>query len=176
MLETLVPQLHLVRLSAAAIAVFALGCTGLIDAGGTGDLTPEQAAAREAWISEAQPVLAQNCAACHNGTRANIGFIEGADVMAQRDDLLAYEPVVVNLTAPQSSRILTKGLHEGPALTAAQLSSWWGSWTRARSLIARSCIDSANMSSASTEPTARRTRPTWRSHRWPLPATSSRRG
>lgn len=122
MLETLVRQLHLVRITAAATAVFALGCTGLIDAGGTGDLTPEQAAAREAWVSEAQPVLAQNCAACHNGSRANIGFLEG-DVMAQRDDLLAYEPLVVNLTAPQSSRLLTKGLHEGPALTASQASS-----------------------------------------------------
>jgi mono/diheme cytochrome c family protein len=123
MLETLVRQLHLVRLFAVATAVIALGCTGLVDGGGTEDLTPEQAAAREAWVSEAQPVLAQNCSACHNGSRAGIGFLEGADAMAQRADLLAHDPIVVNLTAPQSSRILTKGLHEGPAFTAAQLSA-----------------------------------------------------
>lgn len=123
MLETLVRQLHLVRLCAAASVVIAMGCTGLIAGGGAEDLTPEQAAAREAWLSEAQPVLAQNCAVCHNGSRANIGFLEGADAMAQQTDLLSYEPLVVNLTAPQSSRILTKGLHEGPALSAAQTSS-----------------------------------------------------
>ena len=123
MLETLVRQLHLVRLSAAAMAVFALGCTGLIDDGGTGGLSPEQAEARRAWLQEAQPVLAQNCIACHNGSRAGIGFLEGGDALAMRDDLLANDPVVVNLTAPQSSRVLTKGLHEGPALTAAQTSS-----------------------------------------------------
>jgi len=123
MLETLVRQLHLVRLSAAATAVFALGCTGLIQDDGTGGLTAEQEAARQAWINEAQPVLAMNCSSCHNGSRANIGFLEGAEVMAQRDDLLAYEPLVVNLTAAQSSRLLTKGLHEGPAFTAAQISA-----------------------------------------------------
>ena len=122
MLETLVRHLHLVRLSAVATAVFAFGCTGLIDDGGTGGLTPEQAEARRAWVQEAKPVLAQNCAACHTGSRMNIAFMEGADVIAQRDDLLAFEPVVVNLEAPQSSRLLTKGLHSGPALTAAQAS------------------------------------------------------
>lgn len=123
MLETLVRQLHLVRLSAAATAVFAVGCTGLIQDDGLGNLTPEQQAARAAWLGEAQPVLAQNCVSCHNGSRVGIGFLEGAEPLAQRDDLLAHDPVVVNLTAAQSSRLLTKGLHEGPAFTAAQASS-----------------------------------------------------
>src|SRR5687768_12915884 len=123
MLETLVRRLHLVRLSAIAVALFAVGCTGLIDDGGTGNQTPAQAEARRAWLQEAQPVLAQNCAACHNGSRPGVGFFEGAEPFAQRDDILANDPVVVNLTAPQSSRVLTKGLHEGPALTAAQTSS-----------------------------------------------------
>jgi hypothetical protein len=123
MLGTLVRQLHLVRLTAVAITVFALGCTGLIQDDGMGNLTPEQSAAREAWLSEAQPVLAQNCSACHNGSRTGIGFLEGADPMSQRATLLAYTPLVVNLTAPQSSRLITKGLHEGPAFTAAQTSS-----------------------------------------------------
>ena len=116
-------MLDALRLLAAASGAFAMGCTGLIDNGGTGDLTPEQAEARRAWIDEAQPVLAQNCAACHDGSRANIAFLEGADVLLQRDDLIAYEPLVVNLTAPQSSRILTKGQHEGPALNAAGTSA-----------------------------------------------------
>ncbi|HTL84509.1 MAG TPA: hypothetical protein VL856_04960 [Acidimicrobiia bacterium] len=44
------------------------------------------------------------------------------DVYAQKNDLMTYEPQVVNLTAPQSSRILTKGQHEGPAFTAEQTS------------------------------------------------------
>lgn len=123
MLETLVRQLHLVRLSAVAAALFAVGCTGLIDDGGTGNLTPEQSEARRAWLQEAQPVLSQNCSACHNGSRAGVGFLGAGDPLAQRDQLLANDPVVVNLTAPQSSRLLTKGLHEGPALTAAQASA-----------------------------------------------------
>lgn len=123
MLETLVRRLHLVRLSATAAALFAVSCTGLIDDGGLGNQTPAQAEARRAWLQEAQPVLAQNCSACHNGSRPGVGFLEGADPLAQRDDILANDPVVVNLTAPQSSRVLTKGLHEGPAFTAAQTSS-----------------------------------------------------
>lgn len=123
MLETLVRQLHLVRLSAVAITLIALGCTGLIQDDGMGNLTPEQSAAREAWMTEAQPVLAQNCSACHNGSRVGVGFLEGVDPIAQRATLLAYTPLVVNLTAPQSSRLITKGLHEGPAFTAAQTSS-----------------------------------------------------
>jgi mono/diheme cytochrome c family protein len=105
---------------------FAMGCTGLIEDGGNGGLTPEQAEAKRAWIAEAQPVLAQNCGACHNGSRANIGFLEGSDALAQRDDLLTYEPQVVNMTAPQSSRVLTKGLHEGPAFTASQTATVLG--------------------------------------------------
>ncbi len=121
MLDTLVRQLHLVRLTVAATAVISVGCTGLIDDGGESGLTPEQAAAREAWTSGAQPVLQDNCASCHAGSREGIAFLEGMpDVYAQKEDLLTYTPLVVNLTAPQSSRILTKGMHEGPAFTATQ--------------------------------------------------------
>ena len=120
MLDTIVRHLPVVSLALAG------GCTGLIDDGGNGGLTPEQAEARRAWIAEAQPVLAQNCITCHNGSRMNIAFLEGADPLAQRDDLMAYTPLVVNLTAPQSSRLLTKGLHEGPAFTASQASAVLG--------------------------------------------------
>lgn len=113
-------MLDTLRLLAVAGSALAMGCTGLIDGGETGSLTPEQAAARAAWINEAHPVLMQSCASCHNGTRQNIAFLEGADQVANREDLLAYEPLVVNLTAPQSSRIITKGQHEGPAFNASQ--------------------------------------------------------
>jgi mono/diheme cytochrome c family protein len=123
MIDTLVRHLKLLRLTAGAIAIIAMGCTGLIEGNTDGNLTPEQTAARTAWLEEAQPVLAQNCEVCHNGSRPGVGFLEGADPLAQRDDLLAHDPVVVNLTAPQSSRILTKGLHEGPALSPSQTSS-----------------------------------------------------
>ena len=116
-------MLDTLRIFGIASAVIATGCTGLIDDGGTGGLTPEQAAARSAWIDEAQPTLSTNCAACHDGSRANIDFLGTGDVFAQREKLLGYEPLVVNLTAPQSSRVLTKGQHEGPAMTAAQTSA-----------------------------------------------------
>ncbi len=123
MLETLVRRLHMVRLTVAAAAALALmGCTGLIDESGGDGLTTEQAAAKQAWLTKAQPVLAAFCVTCHNGSRANIGFVEGDTPIAQRDDLIAFTPAVVNMTAPQSSRILTKGIHEGPQLSATQAS------------------------------------------------------
>jgi hypothetical protein len=111
-------DLHLV----ATASVLVAGCTGLIDDGGTGGLTPEQEAARKAWVTKAQPTIDTYCASCHNGARENIAFFEGANPTAQRQDLMAFEPLVVNLTAPQSSRLVTKGAHEGPALTPAQVS------------------------------------------------------
>jgi hypothetical protein len=42
------------------------------------------------------------------------------DIHAQ---LMAYQPAVVNFDAPASSRILSKGLHDGPELTPDQSSS-----------------------------------------------------
>ncbi|MBA2539091.1 MAG: hypothetical protein H0V17_05600 [Deltaproteobacteria bacterium] len=46
----------------------------------------------------------------------------GDNDLAIRDAILAYTPTVANLDAPSSSRILTKGIHEGPALDAIQTS------------------------------------------------------
>jgi hypothetical protein len=124
MLETLLRRLDMVRLTIAAAAIFAMvGCSGLIDGGGNGGLTPAQAEARRLWLDKGYPAL-QNatCTTCHNGTQANIGFIAGASDLEVRDTIMAYEPVVLNLDAVGSSRILTKGLHEGPALNAIQTS------------------------------------------------------
>lgn len=129
MLETLVQHLDMVRLTiAAALLLAAVGCTGLIgDAGGDdeapGGLTPQQVAARKAWIEKALPQLNQSCLACHNGSMAGIDFITGNSDLEKRDNLLAFEPLVVNLDAPQSSRLLTKGLHSGPAFLAEQASN-----------------------------------------------------
>ncbi len=123
MLETLVRHLDMVRLTVAAAAIFAMvGCSGLIDGGGSGGLTPEQQTARRLWVEKALPQLQANCVVCHDGTRPNIGFVIGAGDLDKRDTILAYTPAVVNLDAPSSSRIMTKGLHEGPALDATQTS------------------------------------------------------
>lgn len=124
MLDTLVRRRGLVRLSLFPLALLALvGCTGLI---GTGEgpedegLTPEEIAARELFVTKAAPVLKTSCVACHAGMPPT--FLAGATDLEMRDTVLAYEPVVVNLDAPQSSRLLTKGPHSGPGLTATELS------------------------------------------------------
>lgn len=120
MLDTLLKHLPMVRLSVGALAALALvGCSGLID-GGDENITPEEKAARQAYIQKAKPVFDSTCASCHSGSVPTIAFIAGADPMAQRDTLLASE--VINLEAPQSSRILTKGAHSGPAFLASQAS------------------------------------------------------
>lgn len=123
MLETLFRHLDMVRLSAAgALMLTLVGCVGLID-GGSDGLTPQQRTARTKWEKEAYPVVRDNCAACHNGSRANIGFLIGGEALDIRDTLMKYDPPVVNLEAPGSSRILTKGQHDGPALIAEQASA-----------------------------------------------------
>jgi hypothetical protein len=123
MLETLVRQLNMVRLSVGVLALITMvGCTGLIDSGNEG-LTAEQAKAKTAWLTKALPQLSKDCIVCHNGSRAGIEFLgaQGGD-MGVRDGLIAFEPAVVNLDAPASSRLLTKGVHDGPGLLANQVS------------------------------------------------------
>lgn len=120
MLETLCRHLDMVRLSAAGVLMIALiGCTGLID-GGSDGLTTQQRDAREKWLNDALPVFRTNCMTCHNGSRAGVGFLVGADDLAIHDTLMNFQPAVVNLEAASSSRVLTKGLHDGPQLTADQ--------------------------------------------------------
>lgn len=123
MLETLCRHLDMVRLSAAGVLMVALvGCTGLVG-GGSDGLTPQQKAALQAWEQKALPVLRQDCVTCHNGSRANVGFLIGSDDMSIHETLMAFQPAVVNLDAASSSQIVTKGLHEGPQLTDAELSA-----------------------------------------------------
>jgi hypothetical protein len=117
----------MVRLTVASIVLIAMvGCTGLIGDGSEGG-TPQEIAARNAWLNKALPRLQESCIQCHDGSRANIGFIQADNDLARRDTLLAYTPAVVNLDAPPSSRILTKGVHEGPELgaeAASDLLDW----------------------------------------------------
>src|SRR5687767_1604335 len=118
MLDTLLKHLPMVRLSVGALAALVLvGCSGLID-GGDEDITPEEQAARTAYVAKAKPVFDNNCAQCHSGSDPTVAFLQGADAMEQRAKIMASE--VVNLEALQSSRVLTKGAHSGPALTAQQ--------------------------------------------------------
>jgi len=131
MLDTLLKHLDMVRLSVGAMAIIAVmtGCTGLIEGKGSDNsLTPEQKTAQEKWLNEALPAFQHGtCVTCHQGQQPNVGFLIGDTDLAIRDTLLAYNPPssgqVVNLDAPQSSRVLTKGVHEGPAMLADDASS-----------------------------------------------------
>jgi len=118
MLETLFRHLDMVRLSAGALLMFAaVGCTGLVDGESDGK-SEEQRTAQQLWENDAYPVLKEACVSCHNGSRASIDFLSGDGQDAVKARLLAYTPPVVNFDAPSSSRINSKGAHDGPALTA----------------------------------------------------------
>ena len=122
MLETLLKQLNMVRLSAASITLIALvGCTGLIETGNS-NLTPEQRVAQEKWVDKALPVFKMNCFSCHSGSQPDIAFLQGSSDLNVRDTLMGFDPQVVNVDAPQSSRVLTKGPHAGPDMLADQKS------------------------------------------------------
>ena len=123
MLETLLSHLNMARLSVGAAAVVAMvGCTGVVENKGT-PLTPEQQMAQQSWLNQAYPHLSTDCGGCHAGTiAADPTFLMGADPLTVRQTLLAYTPQVVDLDAPQSSRILNKGVHDGPALQAQEAS------------------------------------------------------
>lgn len=105
------------------------GCTGQIEEDVPEGITPEQEAARKAWVVGAQPVLSANCAMCHGGSMPAVAWLEGGDdVNAQKEDLLTYtSPTtmtmpLVDFNAPQTSLLIKKGGHDGPALTATQAS------------------------------------------------------
>ncbi len=124
MLDTLLRHLDMVRLSAALSLVVLVGCTGLITDPTTGGKpqTPEEKIAMQKWEDKALPVFKANCASCHAGSTPNVGFLVGTTDQAIHDTLLGFDPQVVNIDAPESSRVLTKGSHNGPALLADQAS------------------------------------------------------
>jgi hypothetical protein len=110
-----------IRLGPIALVALA-GCSGQILSDNLEGLSPEEAVAQDLWVSKALPVLEMRCSMCHGGSMPMVAYIAGADDLAKRETLVLYQPRIVNLGAPQSSRILTKGGHEGPALEATEAS------------------------------------------------------
>jgi hypothetical protein len=113
-----------IRLGYLALLSLAAACTGEIESDNLEGLPPEEQVARTAWVDKALPVFAENCNSCHGGSMPMIAYVAGADDLMKRDTLINYVPRIVNLGAPQSSRVLTKGDHTatagGPALLAPQ--------------------------------------------------------
>lgn len=113
-----------------SFVVLLVGCTGQIEADLPEGISPEEEAARSAWVAKAQPVLDANCASCHGGSRPEVAFMTGGpDVQAQRMSVLAYKRMtmmtvpIVQLGSPSTSELIKHGAHEGPALSADQASN-----------------------------------------------------
>src|SRR5512139_1436106 len=107
-----------VRLGILATVSLIAACDGEIQSDIYEDLNPKEQVALEKWVEKAYPVLGTKCIMCHDGSMPMIGYLAGASDIEKRDTLIAYMPAVINLSAPQSSRMLTKGSHTGPALEA----------------------------------------------------------
>src|ERR1041385_8776638 len=102
----------------ALIALLSAGCSLYFDEPpGPAGTTP----AERDWVNLAYPVLERDCAGCHRGGGA-VDFLAGNDVLAVRATILAFQPPVIDLETPTNSRVLTKGLHEGPQLGAQDTS------------------------------------------------------
>ena len=81
--------------------------------------------AEKAWLAEALPIFQANCMVCHWATGEPPLFLAGETPWQVRNSALAS--MVVNLASPESSRVLTKGAHAGPALLpreAAKILYW----------------------------------------------------
>ncbi len=112
----------MVRLGLVALPLL-VACTGEIQSDNLVGLPVTEQVAQQAWVDKALPILGAKCLMCHDGSMPNIGYIAGTDDLMRRDTLVAYVPRVVNLSAPQSSRIVTKGMHTGPALDVTESSA-----------------------------------------------------
>lgn len=110
----------MVRLCLLALSAVA-ACTGEIQSENLVGLPIKEQIAQQAWQEKAMPVLGVKCVMCHDGSMPMIGYLAGADDLMRRDTLISYVPRVVNLTAPGSSRMLTKGSHTGPALDITEV-------------------------------------------------------
>lgn len=110
-----------VRLGLAALPLL-VACTGEIQSANLVGLPITEQIAQQTWVEKALPILAAKCIMCHDGSMPNIGYIAGDDDLLRRETLVGYVPRVVNLGAPQSSRIVTKGMHTGPALDVTESS------------------------------------------------------
>jgi mono/diheme cytochrome c family protein len=104
-----------------------VGCDGLIEQQGQEGLSPEEAKAQAAWLQKAMPPFKANCLSCHNGSMASANpmppaYLDGDSDLHIRDTILKFTPPVINLDSPPSSRVIVKGAHEGPALSAQDAS------------------------------------------------------
>ena len=102
-----------------------VACTGEIQSENLVGLPVTEQVAQQAWVDKALPILGVKCLMCHDGSMPNIGYIgptPDTDDLMRRETLVGYVPRVVNLGAPQSSRIVTKGSHTGPALDVTEVS------------------------------------------------------
>jgi hypothetical protein len=107
-----------------------VACTGDIESKLTEGLDPKEAIAVEKWAKKALPVFTgerTKCVTCHDGTIAAApAYLAGANDTERRLTLIDFMPRVINLSAPQSSRMLTVGDHSamagGPALLAPEAS------------------------------------------------------
>jgi hypothetical protein len=116
------------RLGTLAVALGLAACSGEIGGELFEGLTPEEQVAIEKWVDKALPAFSKGtCLTCHDGSMPAVGYIAGEDDIKKRDSLIAYVPRIVNLGAPASSRVLTKGAHTGPSLDAplaSDILSW----------------------------------------------------
>jgi hypothetical protein len=110
------------------LAVAIAGChSGVISVRQTGDSGPPvdgSVAAAMFFSTRVEPMLAGRCGGCHLPGRTGPDFLRGSPDV--RTTLLEY-PALVDLESPRTSRLLTKGEHDGPALPAgdAELVRTW---------------------------------------------------
>ena len=104
------------------------GCAGQItgddSTGGGGSNSMEEQIAIQKWTNDAYPIMANVCTSCHGGGNANApAFLKANTPADMRTLLIGFtSPQVVNIAAPDSSRVLLKGAHEGArALTPDEL-------------------------------------------------------
>ncbi len=118
----------MVRPGYIAIALLVSACSGEIQSDIYENLDPKDQVALEKWVDKALPVFSSKCVMCHDGSMPDVTpvpppYLAGASDLEKRDTVLAHMPAVINLSAPQSSRVLTKGAHTGPALDATEASA-----------------------------------------------------
>ncbi|MFT3698539.1 MAG: hypothetical protein QM831_35670 [Kofleriaceae bacterium] len=123
---------------ALAFAVLGTACAGDVtgggdDTGGGGSDSVELQIAKQKWHDDAYPIFGTVCYACHGGNGPGPDFVKAAqtDYAAMRQQLLTFPEQVVNLDAPDSSRVLQKGAHSStPALSDTQHTAILG-WLQA---------------------------------------------
>lgn len=146
------------KFSAIIVALSFTGCSGLItgddgSGGGSGSGTPEQQVALQKWNTDAYPIFANACSSCHGGSNALAPWFLKANTPAEMRTLLLgwTSPVVVNVQAPDQSRVLLKGAHEGAqALDPTQVLAISG-WIMAERDAANAGTTSAELTTAKVD-------------------------